>query len=292
MTKPVLLVFASGFMVSPASAVDSPGDALAIMNKVAANTAEAAEARRQYVYRQRVRAGLVRTTGPIRRKETSEYTVVPQQTTTDKTLVSFSGAYRDGKQMVPYTQPGVKDKGDQGDRKLIQELVEELVNARNSRDGIPHQLFPLRSEELAYYKFLLKGEAEVRGRHTYHIAFEPADLQDLCVHVGGDEENPCHQWKGEAWIDTQEFQPVRIETQMAKAVPWGVRVFLGTNVRQLGFSIDYQRVAENVWFPAAYGTEFSLDVLWGYKRTITLSMESSDFRRTDADSTIHFDLPR
>jgi hypothetical protein len=153
-------------------------------------------------------------------------------------------------------------------------------------------LFPLGSEELGYYRFSLKGEADVHERHTYDIVFEPADLQDLCIHVGEDDQNPCHQWKGEVWIDTQEFQPVRIETQLAKAVPWGVRVFLGTNVHQLGFSIDYQRVAENVWFPAAYGTEFSLDVLWGYKRTITLSMESSGFQRTDADSTIHYDLQR
>jgi hypothetical protein len=83
------------------------------MNKVAANTMEATEARRQYVYKQKVRASLVRTTGPIRRKETREYTVVPQKTTTDKILVSFSGEYRDGKQMVPYTQPSAKDKGDQ-----------------------------------------------------------------------------------------------------------------------------------------------------------------------------------
>ena len=292
MTKAVLLALALVLGGSPAGAADGPRDALAIMNKVASNTTEATEARRQYVYKQKVRASLVRTNGPIRRKETREYTVVPQQTTTEKTLVSFSGEYRNGKQMVPYTQPGVKDKGDQGDRELIQDLVEGLVNAKNSRDGIPHQLFPLRSEELGYYKFSLRGEAEVRGRHTYNIAFEPAELKDLCIHVGEDEENPCHQWKGEAWIDAQEFQPVRIETQMAKAVPWGVRVFLGTNVRQLGFSVDYQRVAENVWFPAAYGTKFSLDLLWGYKRTITLSMESSGFQKTETDSTIHFDLQR
>jgi hypothetical protein len=148
------------------------------MNKVAANTTDATGARWQYVYKQRVRASLVRTTGPIRRKETREYTVVPQNVTTDKTLASFSGEYRDGRQMVPYSQLGVKDKGDQGDRELIQELIEALVHAKNARDGVP-------------------GEAEVRGRHTYDIVFEPVEIRDLCIHVGGDEENPCHQWKGE-----------------------------------------------------------------------------------------------
>jgi hypothetical protein len=272
---------------------DAPPDALAIMKKVAANTEAATEARRQYVYRQKVRASLVRNDSQIARKEAREYTVVPQQTSTDKTLVSFSGEYRDGKRMVPYSQPGQNDKGGAIDRELIQELTDELVDAKDTRDGIPSELFPLRSEELEYYKFTLKGEAEVRGRRSYDITFEPGDRKDLCIHLGeADGENPCHQWKGEAWIDAEDYQPARIETQMAKGVPWGVRVFLGTNVRRLGFSINYQRVAENVWFPATYGTEFHIDVIWAYKRTITLNLESTDFKKTGADSTIHYDPPQ
>jgi hypothetical protein len=234
---------------------------------------------------------MVRTNGEIARREAREYHVVPQDATTDKTLTSFSGEYREGKRLIAYSQPGQNDKGSTVDREVIQEMTDELVNAKDSRDGIPHDLFPLRAGELAYYKFSLKGEAEVHGRRTYDILFDPADAKDLCIHVGADTESPCHQWKGEAWIDAQEFQPVRIETQMAKAVPWGVRVFLGSNVRQLGFSIGYERVAENVWFPITYGTEFRLDVLWGYKRTITLLMESSGFRKTDATSKIQYELP-
>jgi len=275
---------------TPCLAADQSPDAAAIMTKVAANTTSATEARRQYVYKQRVRASLVRSDGQFARKETREYSVVPQRATTDKTLVSFSGEYRDHKRTVPYSQPGVTDKGNAGDLGLIEALVDELVNAKGSRDGIPRELFPLRSDELEYYKFTLKGEADVHGRHTYDILFEPAEIQGLCIHVGADEESPCHQWKGEVWIDVEDFQPVRIETQMAKAVPWGVRVFLGINVRQLGFSIDYQRVAENVWFPATYGTEFQLSLFWGYKRTVTLSLESSEFRKTGANSKIQYDL--
>jgi len=231
---------------------------------------------------------MVRTNGEIARREAREYNVVPQDATTDTTLMSFSGEYREGKRLIAYSQPSQNDKGSTVDREVIQEMTDELVNAKDSRDGIPHDLFPLRAGELAYYKFSLKGEAEVHGRRTYDILFEPAGSKGLCIDV---DEGSCHLWKGEAWIDAQEFQPVRIETQMAKAVPWGIRVFLGSNVRQLGFSIDYERVAENVWFPVAYGTEFRLDVLWGYKRTITLSMESSGFQKTDATSKIQYELP-
>jgi hypothetical protein len=71
-----------------------------------------------------------------------------------------------------------------------------------------------------------------------------------------------------------------------------VRVFLGTNVQQTGFSITYHRAGENVWFPATSGTEFRLNVLWGYRRTIALSMESNGFQKTGASSTIEYDLPK
>ena len=48
--------------------------------------------------------------------------------------------------------------------------------------------------------------------------------------------------------------------------PLLVRVVPGGNIRQTGFAVSYQRVAENVWFPVSYGSEFRLDVLFGYKR--------------------------
>ena len=122
------------------------------------------------------------------------------------------------------------------------------------------------------------------------ILFEPADMHGLCVHVGGDEENTCHQWKGETWIDAEDYQPVKIETQLAKKIPRAVQVLTGINVRQYGFSINYERVAER--FPVSYGTEYGLTVFWGYKRKIALAMENNDFRKTGASSIIHYDLPQ
>ena len=65
-------------------------------------------------------------------------------------------------------------------------------------------------------------------------------------------------------------RPLGIDSQLAFKIPWGIRVFLGTNLSQTGFSVNYQRVAENVWFPVTYGTEFRVSVLFRYKRTITL----------------------
>jgi hypothetical protein len=70
-----------------------------------------------------------------------------------------------------------------------------------------------------------------------------------------------------------------------------VRAVFGSNLRQSGFAVTYQRLAENVWFPVSYGTEFRLDVLFGYKRVITLSLESVNFKRTEADTSIEFHTP-
>jgi hypothetical protein len=36
----------------------------------------------------------------------------------------------------------------------------------------------------------------------------------------------------------------------------------------MGFAITYKRVADRVWFPATYGTEFQINALFFYKRTI------------------------
>ena len=276
-----------------ALAAEPAGDAAAIMAKVAANIEKAAEARKHYVYHQHVRSSLVRSNGRISRKEDREYLVIPAEKGTDKKLIAFKGEYRKGKEMLVYSKPGFKYKENDIDGELIDEFTSDLVNDRKSRDGIPHSLFPLRSKDLPTYRFSMKGQTVHNGRRTYQILFEPVK-KDLCVHVGSDADDDCgnHQWKGEAWIDANELQPARIQTQLAFSIPWGVRVFLGTNFRQLGFSIAYQRVGDDVWFPATYGTEFRFNVLWGYRRTITLAMESSAFQKTQSSSTIEYDLPQ
>lgn len=172
-------------------------------------------------------------------------------------------------------------------------MTEELVNDRTARDGIPHNLFPLRSVDLPAYAFTMKGELQYHDRRTYRIAFEPAKKQrETYFHVAKGEDNDCvnEPWMGEAWIDVTELEPVRIDTLLAFKVPCAVRTLLGTNLKQTGFAITYQRVADGVWFPATYGTEFQMDVLFFYKRIIAMNLESGGFQRTDATSTIEYSL--
>ncbi|MEZ5355783.1 MAG: hypothetical protein R2762_24375 [Bryobacteraceae bacterium] len=275
----------SAVLVVAALRAQDPGE---VMRRMAENVERGAAERVRWVYEQKVRASLVRSSGEISRWEKREYAVTPGAEKTEKELTAFEGEYRQGRKMYPYTEPGHKYKDSDIDGELIDDLVKDLVNDKKSRDGIPHSLFPLRTKDLALYRFAAAGEGEHEGRRFWKIAFEPAEKRGLFV--DSDEDGPVRPWKGEAWVDAEEYQPVRIVTDLAYKIPWAVRTFLGTNLQQTGFSVTYQRVAPNVWFPVSYGTEFKVSVVFFYKRTIALGMESTDFRRAEANSRIEFDL--
>src|SRR5262249_50739408 len=149
-------------------------DAAAIMAKVAAHVEKSAEVRRQFVYRQSIRASLVRAGGEASRRESREYFVTPEPNGSEKKLVSFSGEYRKAKAMIPYSEPAFKYKDEDIDGELLGELVDELMNDKDSRDGIALSLFPLRTKALPAYKFTMKGQIQYHGRPTYEIVFEPA----------------------------------------------------------------------------------------------------------------------
>jgi hypothetical protein len=275
----------------PSGFAQSADDAATIMAKMAASFEKAAEGRRQFVYSQTVKGSLLRGDGRVSRKESREYTVTPQAAGTEKRLVSFQGEYRKGKQVLSYSDPGFKFKDEDIDGELLSDLIEDLTGDKESRDGISESLFPLRTKDLPAYRYTLKGRTERNGRPAYVIAFEPQPHSDLCIHVGS-EGNDCEDrpWKGEVQVDVEDLQPVRIDTTLGTKIPWVVRNVFGTNLRQLGFSLSYTRVADGVWFPATYGTEFHVDLLWFYKRTIALSLLNSGFKKTDANSKITYDL--
>lgn len=261
----------------------------AIMARVASNMESASEARRQFVYRQKVKARLLRTNGQVARQEEHAYSAIPAEERTNKELISFAGEYhKSKKEIIKYDKPGFEKGGMDFDGGIIQDLVKNLVNHKKSRDGIPHSLFPLESKDLDQYKFKLLETTTHQGRRAYRIGFEPAGKAGVPVNMRGGDDCPQKPWKGEALIDDEDMQPIRIATDSAFKMPWGVKVFLGTNLRQTGFSVTYTRVAPGVWFPATYGTEFKLDLLFGYHRVITMAMDSSDFRRTTADTKITF----
>jgi len=262
-----------------------------IMRQMAANMEATLDARRQYVYHQSVRARLLKTNGERAREEKREYTATPGPERTEKKLESLAGEYwKSKKEVIRYDQPGFKKGGVDIDGELMEDLVTDLVASKKSRDGIPHGVFPLRKQDLPGYRFRYVAAAEWQGRPVHRVAFEPVEKKS-CLSIGEeDEDDECRSaWKGEAWVDAEELQPVRIFSDSTFRMPRAVKVLLGTNLQQVGFNVTYTRVAPGVWFPATYGTEFRFDLLFRYKRVITLALESKEFRRADAESKIRFE---
>jgi hypothetical protein len=131
----------------------------------------------------------------------------------------------------------------------------------------------------------LEGEETYKGRQVYRIKFQPKEA----FKGFGDEQTV---WAGEVLVDKVDLQPISVITHMAKGLPFLVRTTLGTNVHQLGFAVTYARFDQDVYFPVSYGGEFDLKVLFLYKRTLTISLENTDFRRAEAESKITYEQPR
>jgi hypothetical protein len=276
MTRLALLLVVGLGSIAPAAA--SGLDAAEIMARVAENQDRAVELRKTFIYHQTARVRLLKTNGRLLWDETREYDVTPTPNGTESRLTRRYGERRKGRERESFD---VLDEGevDGLDPELVDSFHEDLTAQGGGRDGLSPNFFPLTSAEQNWYRFTLEGEEVQRGRQVYRLRFEPR------------YKNGNGIWKGEVLVDKDEFQPVFVATKLALQIPMAVRVLFGINIRQIGFSISYERFGENVWFPVSYGGEFLLKILHFYKRTVIVSMVNQDFRRATAASEVHFEQP-
>jgi hypothetical protein len=253
-------------------------DVAQIMARVAANQQTARIARQNYVYRQEQTIRMRRVNGKLAREQRAEYVVTPGKDGFEKKLAKFEGKYEFKGKYVPYDHPDYKYKDVDIDGDLIQDMAQDMMDDRKSRDGLGHDLFPLTAEEQRKYDFRLVGKEVYRERPVYRVAFQPRRG------AHGDEDDPT--WKGEALIDAEEFQPVMLETSLAEQIPLAIKLLLGTDIKGLGFSVTYRKFADGVWFPVSYGGEFEVRGLFFYRRKVSVAMQNSDFRKTDVQSTL------
>lgn len=256
-----------------------------IMSAVAANQDRAQQLRSHYIYTQHVRVRALRKSGKLSREESSTYRVLPTPTGVKKQTVQFSGKYTDKGRLIEYKEPdrsssGVSEAIDEG---LVEGLRDDLVNDEKSKDGIAHDLFPLTTREMSKYLFRLKARETYRGRPVYRVEFFPKKHRN-------DEDEAF--WSGEAVIDAADLQPISIWTRAARGIPFWVRTVFGTNIKHLGFSVTYRKFADGVWFPVSYGGEFKLRAVFFYARTITVSLENTDFKEATAESAISYGAVR
>ena len=263
--------------LSLAAGAQTP-DVNEIMARVGRNQTRAQEARKNFTYHQSQLLRMNRGNGKVAREERREYDVSPAPSGFHKELAHFEGKYDDKGHPVSYDHPGYQYKELDIDGELIDEMSEEMTNDKHTRDGIAADLFPLSEHEQHKYRFRLVRAEQLNSRDVYRVKFEPKPHQ----------ENGEAAWKGEAWIDAAEFQPVRVQTSLATRIPLGVKVLLGTDIKGLGFSLAYQRFEDGIWFPVSYGGEFEVRAVFFYKRKISVNMTNTNFRRTQVDSNVTY----
>ena len=242
-----------------------------IMARVAANQDRAEQVRAEYVYQQHIHVATLRTNGKLAREESADYLVTPTPDGTKKELKHVEGRYwHKGKYLTFQGEP-VPEAGGL-DSSLVQSFRDDLSNDK-SKDGLGRDLFPLTSGEQKTYRFELVGEGTIKGRKVYRVRFRPREKNELT-------------WAGEAMIDAEEFEPVRVYTKLSRRIPFFVRTLLGTDVPGIGFNVEYKRFDEGVWFPVSFGTEFRLHAVFFINRDITVALENSAFQRAKVQSRI------
>jgi hypothetical protein len=259
-------------LLAVSAAAQQPLTAADIMSRVAANQDRAVELRSHYVYKQHIHSLCRKTNGKLMREETRDYVVFPAATGSERKLRTLIGRYWHKGRYEEYNSEPVPD-----DSSLDAELVTNFTSderSDRSRDGIAQRLFPLTSEQQKQYDFRLIAEETFQKRPAYHLAFEPKDKKEL-------------DWKGEAYIDREDFQPMYVFTKPSRKIPFFARSVLGVNLPGVGFTVQYSRQPDGVWFPESFGTEFELHLLHVYSRLFTVSLKNSEFQKTHADTVIH-----
>ncbi len=269
-----LLLICAGLL--PAETADE------IMAKVAANQDAAVAARSQFVYHQNVLVRMKRANGKLAREETRDYTVTPGAGGVKRELVAFSGSIGKGKDVISYDKPDFRYKGLDVDGDLVQSFADDFGVDEKSKDGVSHDLFPLRSESAKKYHFKLTGTEKWHDRDVFHVEFAPNGKPGVF-----DDNDDC--WTGEALIDKAEYQPVLVTSHFDCKIPVLVKTMLGTNVQQIGFKVTYQKFDEGVWFPVTYGGEFRFRAVFLYARSVGIGLVNSDFHRTRVDTAIKYE---
>ena len=268
------LFLVCGLVSSGAIAAQSADE---IMARVAQNQDRAMQLRADYVYRQHIVVETRRPNGKLMRREVADYDVAPTPSGIEKKLSKIEGRYfKKGKYLEFQGEP-IPEK-DSMDGDFVFDFRDDLLNEK-TKDGLAHDLFPFTSDEQKKYRFKLLGEETVQGRKAYRIGFGPIDKSDLT-------------WAGEEVIDEEEYQPVTVFTRLSRRIPFAIRTLLGTDLPGIGFNVRYQRFDKDIWFPVSFGTEFRMHLVFFINRQVSISSESTGFRRANVNSTIQFTSPQ
>jgi hypothetical protein len=249
-----------------------------MMARVAANQEKSVEARKQFVYRQEELIRMLGSHGKVDCEQRLEYTVTPSATGIERLLVPNP---ENGQTEHCGMHVAISNGEGLSVGSSTTETDSLSASLGKSRDGVPSGLFPLTADAQRLYQYKLEGKEQYEGRPVYRVSFRPN-------HRKNDDGIPGFG-KGKALIDAQEFQPVKVVTDLTFGIPASVQILLGTNVHGIGFTVTYRRLADGVWFPAEFGGEFSVRALFFFKQSVSLNTKNSDFKRADVNSLVSYE---
>ncbi len=250
-----------------------------IMQRVIENQTHSQDARKNWVYTQEVFARSAQRNKTVMREETRTYRVLPNAKSNKREPLTMAGKRRVKGKLENYDAP-LKDDDS------VDEWVSEVVDASKDeekkgglRDAFTPNVFPLAGDKLTGYVFTRKKDAEFRGHSVYAVEYKPKK--------NGKYDYVGDPWEGEVLVDKASFQPVFISSFLEFKMPMAVKILLGTNIRDLGFKIEYDKFGD-VWFPVKGSGEFKLDAVWFFKRNGSYSMKCYDFKKGTVESAITF----
>ena len=162
-------------------------------------------------------------------------------------LTHLTGTIGSGKKAVTYDKADFRYKNVDIDGELLQSFADDFGVDKKSKDGVSHELFPLRTELLPRYTFELTGSEKWHDRDAFPYRLQTVRKARRSMTIAGREKR---------LIDKAEFQPLMITSHLACKIPVLVKTMLGTNVKQVGFKVTYQKFDDGIWFPVTYGGEF------------------------------------
>lgn len=152
-------------------------------------------------------------------------------------------------------------------------MIDAWTGNDGSKDGVDKGMFPLTAEDQQRYSFQRAG--------PYRLSYAPRTKNSAA-------------WKGDLTVDPATLQlrninSTLVNSALAYRIPSAAKVIFGISLKQVGYSVTYDKTIDDLWFPGTSGTEFSIRLLFGYARTLILSTKNYDFRRASAESTIRFE---
>ena len=158
-----------------------------------------------------------------------------------------------------------------------------MMHDKNGKDGIANDLFPLTYHRQLKYDFKLVKEETYQGSKVYRVRFEPKQKPKL-----GDLDDGGAIWKGEALIDAEEYQPIRVSTEMAWKMPLRRQDAAGHQPPRGGVHGDVSEIRGRPLVPGELRRRVRVARRVLLSSDDDVNMTNSDFRRTDVTSNIAY----